>query len=145
MKKNLIVMLVLISFLFVGCGPSKGSLLPNKVDFNVDLMPMTSESIVTQDGVKIYFRYTGARQVTIDNERGIIKTDLGDCDLISVTNLDSEGNTFLNGQTGVFDFSCNSEILSGDTIEGDIVGVSLINPNSGIERTINGTVRLGIN
>jgi len=166
-----------------------GSLLPNKLDLSNSLKGSPSDSIAysgdTANGedaneVKIVFSYVGARQASIAANSGNIVTGLGNkCYSYNISNLDtkdtkgcstgqttctaasiSESVTFLNGQTGIISFICDSasnptgtgitftgaesfKILKNDVLEGTI-SIKVTNPKTSLEIPSTGPIRLAV-
>lgn len=89
-----------------------GSLLPNKIDLNNNIMADSSRSSFDGTNLNIAFTYVGAGKSEIYGSKSVvIDNDGTHCDFQNLRNVDigEEGNevSFLNGQTGVITFNCN--------------------------------------
>lgn len=99
---------------------------PKSVELGSPLRVILEETQINTDesNIKIYFTYVGTRLVDISSEGKINRDDGSICPGVYVVNLDvnnqKENKTsFLNGQKGFIEFSCDS-IQKNDIFQGKI-------------------------
>ena len=134
---------------------NQGNLTPDYISLNKNLQADSIASLVDSKNqeITIVFQYNGAKKTIINatSSETFIQTVLNEqCDGVSVRNTDTNdapepASTFLNGQTGVLKFSCDTSesnvLIQGDTVEGDI-SIALVNPNTGIITKSSGNIKL---
>ena len=134
-----------------------GSLIPNQINLNNNLQADPTRSLADSNtqNITVVFQYNGARKAEINatSSETYIQTVLNEqCNGVSVRNTDTNdapepASTFLNGQTGVLKFTCDTSgsnvLIQGDTVEGEI-SVAVDDPQTGITVPSTGDIRLTI-
>jgi uncharacterized protein (UPF0333 family) len=137
-----------------------GSLLPNRVDLAGNVRASAADSFATgsDDNVKIVFTFTGSERVDIAGHDAVITID-GSSDFCNSDKVDNVDNgqsevgastaSFINGQTGIFSFSCGDGNISGGLIEGDVlqgdIKINTTSTKTGLTVPQTGPIRLSIN